>query len=43
MKFKSLTEAERAIEKLKATKLAGCARPVNIKWLDTEEQRLGIG
>lgn len=43
VKFRSLTDAENAIEKLKGTILAGSAKPVNIKWLDTEEQRLGIG
>lgn len=43
IKFKSLTDAENSIEKLKGVTLAGSARPVNIKWLDTEEQRLGIG
>lgn len=43
VKFKSLTDAENAIDKLKGTTLAGSARSVNIKWLDTEEQRLGIG
>ena len=43
IKFKSLTDAENAIDKLKGVTLGGSARPVNIKWLDTEEQRLGIG
>jgi RNA recognition motif-containing protein len=43
VKFYSLTDAENAIEKLKDVTLTGSDRKVNIKWLDTEEQRLGIG
>jgi RNA recognition motif-containing protein len=43
VKFCSLTDAENAIEKLKDVTLTGSDRKVNIKWLDTEEQRLGIG
>ena len=41
--FGSLSKAEEAIERLKNTVIPGAARPVNIKWLDTEEQRLGLG
>lgn len=43
VKFASLTNAEEAVEKLKSTIIPGATRPVNIKWLDTEEQRLGLG
>lgn len=43
VKFKSLSDAEDAIEQLKTTELAGSTHKINIKWLDTEEQRLGIG
>ncbi len=43
VKFASLGNAEEAIEKLKDTVIPGATRPVNIKWLDTEEQRLSLG
>ena len=43
MKFASLSNAEDAIEKLKNTIIPGATRPVNIKWFDTEEQRVGLG
>jgi RNA recognition motif-containing protein len=43
VKFASLGNSEEAIEKLKNTVIPGATRPVNIKWLDTEEQRLGLG
>ena len=43
VKFASLSKAEDAIEKLKNTVIPGANRPVNIKWLDTEEQRLNLG
>ncbi len=43
VKFASLTNAEEAVEKLKNTIIPGAIRPVNIKWLDTEEQRIGLG
>lgn len=43
VKFASLGNAEEAVEKLKDTVIPGATRPVNIKWLDTEEQRLSLG
>lgn len=43
VKFKSLSSAEDAIHSLKGTVIPGADRAVNIKWLDTEEQRLGLG
>ena len=43
VKFSCLTDAEEAIKKLKGVTITGSDRPANIKWLDTEEQRLGIG
>lgn len=43
VKFKSLSDAEDAIEELKGLELPGSVNRINIKWLDTEEQRLGIG
>jgi len=36
VKFKSLSEAEDAIEKLNKKVIPGAIKPVNIKWLDTE-------
>lgn len=35
VKFKSLSNAEDAINALKGTTLAGSSREINIKWLDT--------
>lgn len=43
VKFHSLTDAENAIESFRNKVIFGCERKINIKWLDTEEQRLGIG
>lgn len=43
VKFESLSDAESAIEKLQNKTIMGSDRKVNIKWLDTEQQRLGIG
>lgn len=36
VKFRSLSDAEDAIEKLKHSTVAGSSRQINIKWLDTE-------
>jgi RNA recognition motif-containing protein len=35
VKFKSLSEAENAIENLNKKIIPGASKPVNIKWLDT--------
>ena len=37
-----MSDAEEAIVKLKNTTIPGGLGPINIKWADTEEQRLGI-
>lgn len=40
--FTSLTEADEAIERLRNTTIPGANAPVNMKWSDTEEHRLGL-
>lgn len=42
VKFSSLTDAENAIERFKNLPIEN-NRKINVKWLDTEQQRLGIG
>lgn len=42
IQFSSVTDAEEAIQKLKQTTIPGGQGPINIKWSDTEELRLGI-
>lgn len=42
VKFSSLTDAEDAIERLRNTTIPGASAPVNMKWSDIDEHRLGI-
>ena len=42
VEFSSLTDAEEAIEKLKLTVIPGASAPINMRWSDIDEHRLGL-
>lgn len=42
IRFSSLNDAEKAIQDLQEQTLPGAEKPVHIKWLDSEEKRLGV-
>jgi len=42
VKFESMTKAEEAIDALKGTHLEGMNNPIQIRWADGEEERLGV-